>query len=216
MGWLVMKQHPDRMGRVNIADLNHNTIVMLQHRYYIPIALFTGYAIPTLVACFWGDPFGGFIYAGVIRIFMVNQATFAVNSLAHWLGDQPFDDRISPRDHIVTALATMGEGYHNFHHEFPSDYRNAIKWHQYDPTKWCIWTWKQMGLAYNLQEFPTNEIEKGQVQQIRKKLDQRSAKLDWGVPVDQLPVLSWDEFQRNVKEGGQLIAISGVIYDVSG
>jgi stearoyl-CoA desaturase (delta-9 desaturase) len=168
MGWLVMKQHPGRMGRVDIADPNHNTIVMLQHRYYIPIALLTGYAIPTLVACFWGDALGGFIYAGVIRIFAVNQATFAVNSLAHWLGDQPFDARNSPRDHIVPALVTMGEGYHNFHHEFPSDYRNAIKWYQFDPTKWCIWTWQQMGLAYNLQRFPRNEIEKGQVQQIRK------------------------------------------------
>lgn len=30
---------------------------------------------------------------------------------------QPFDDRNSPRDHVVTALVTLGEGYHNFHHE---------------------------------------------------------------------------------------------------
>lgn len=36
----------------------------------------------------------------------------------------------------ITALITLGEGYHNFHHEFPSDYRNAIQWYQYDPTKW--------------------------------------------------------------------------------
>lgn len=34
----------------------------------------------------------------------------------------------------------MGEGYHNFHHQFPMDYRNAIKWYQFDPTKWFIAT----------------------------------------------------------------------------
>jgi stearoyl-CoA desaturase (delta-9 desaturase) len=44
--------------------------------------------------------------------FFIQQATFCVNSLAHWLGDQPFDDRNSPRDHVITALVTLGEGYH--------------------------------------------------------------------------------------------------------
>lgn len=34
----------------------------------------------------------GFVYGGILRIFFVQQATFCVNSLAHWLGDQPFDD----------------------------------------------------------------------------------------------------------------------------
>lgn len=50
------------------------------------------------------------VYAGILRIFFVQQATFCVNSLAHWLGDQPFDDRNSPRDHVITALVTLGEG----------------------------------------------------------------------------------------------------------
>jgi stearoyl-CoA desaturase (delta-9 desaturase) len=46
--------------------------------------------------------------------FFIQQATFCVNSLAHWLGDQPFDDRNSPRDHVITALVTLGEGYHKY------------------------------------------------------------------------------------------------------
>jgi len=48
--------------------------------------------------------------------FFIQQATFCVNSLAHWLGDQPFDDRNSPRDHVITALVTLGEGYHKYAH----------------------------------------------------------------------------------------------------
>ncbi|KAG5220169.1 delta fatty acid desaturase protein [Salix suchowensis] len=31
----------------------------------------------------------------------------------------PFDDKHTPRDHLITALVTIGEGYHNFHHQFP-------------------------------------------------------------------------------------------------
>ncbi|BGO93176.1 hypothetical protein NBRC10512_007573 [Rhodotorula toruloides] len=63
---------------------------------------------------------------------------------------------------FLTALATIGEGYHNFHHEFPSDYRNALRWWQYDPTKLFIWTMSKLGLASQLRTFPDNEIKKGQ------------------------------------------------------
>jgi stearoyl-CoA desaturase (delta-9 desaturase) len=45
---------------------------------------------------------------------------------------------------------TIGEGYHNFHHQFPMDYRNAIRWYQYDPTKWFIWVMQSVGLASHL------------------------------------------------------------------
>ncbi|MCJ1225766.1 stearoyl-CoA 9-desaturase [Toensbergia leucococca] len=215
-GWMLMKQNPKRIGRTDISDLNEDPVVVWQHRHYLKVVAFMGLVLPMLVCGLgWGDWFGGFVYAGVLRIFFIQQATFCVNSLAHWLGDQPFDDRNSPRDHIITALVTLGEGYHNFHHEFPSDYRNAIEWHQYDPTKWSIWTWKQLGLAYDLKQFKNNEIEKGRVQQLQKKVDQARSKLDWGVPLDTLPVMEYEDYQDQVKNGRGLVTIAGVVHDVT-
>lgn len=107
-------------------------------------------------------------------------------------------------------------GYHNFHHEFPSDYRNAIEWWQYDPTKWFIWINKKIGLAYNLKQFRSNEIEKGRVQQQQKKLDQQRHRLDWGVPLEQLPVMEWDDYVDQCKNGRALISVAGVVHDISG
>ncbi|KAK4231271.1 putative acyl-CoA desaturase [Podospora fimiseda] len=216
IGWMVMKQNPRRIGRTDITDLNDDAVVVWQHRNYIKSVLFMALIVPMLVCGLgWGDYLGGFVYAGILRIFFIQQATFCVNSLAHWLGDQPFDDRNSPRDHVITAFVTLGEGYHNFHHEFPSDFRNAIEWYQYDPTKWFIWTMKQLGFAYNLKTFPQNEIEKGRVQQLQKKLDQKRSTLDWGAPLESLPVVSWDDFVKEAKENGKAwIAIAGVIHDV--
>lgn len=139
-----------------------------------------------------------------------------MNSLAHYLGDQPFDDNRSPRDHFLTALITLGEGYHNFHHEFPSDYRNGIEWHQLDVTKWIIRIFEYFGLASNLKCFRDAEIEKGRIQQIHKKLDKRSSRLDWGKPLSELPVMDWDEYQQRVNNELQsLIVIEGVVHDVS-
>ncbi|KAL1864224.1 stearoyl-CoA 9-desaturase [Diaporthe australafricana] len=216
IGWMVMKQNPKRIGRTDITDLNEDPVVVWQHLNFIKSVIFMGVVFPTLVAGLgWGDWWGGYVYAGILRIFFVQQATFCVNSLAHWLGDQPFDDRNSPRDHVITALVTLGEGYHNFHHEFPSDYRNAISWWQYDPTKWSIWAWKQLGLASDLKTFRQNEIEKGRLQQQQKKLDQKRVNLDWGVPLEQLPVIDWDDYVEQAKAGRGLVAIAGVIHDVT-
>ncbi|KAI9732642.1 MAG: stearoyl-CoA 9-desaturase [Cirrosporium novae-zelandiae] len=216
IGWMVMKQNPKRIGRTDITDLNEDPVVVWQHKNYLKTVFTMGMGFPMLVAGLgWGDWWGGFIYAGILRIFFVQQATFCINSVAHWIGEQPFDDRNSPRDHMITAWLTLGEGYHNFHHEFPSDYRNAIKWYQYDPTKWMIWFWKQVGLAYNLKQFPGNEIEKGRVQQLQKKLDQRRSKLNWGIPLDQLPIMEWEDYVEQSKNGRALIAVAGVIHDVS-
>lgn len=213
---MVIKQNPKRIGRTDISDLNEDPVVVWQHRHYIPVVFIMGLAFPMLVAGMgWNDWWGGFIYSGVLRIFFLQQATFCVNSLAHWIGEQPYDDRNSPRNHIITALITFGEGYHNFHHEFPSDYRNAIEWHQYDPTKWTIWAWKQLGLAYNLKKFRANEIEKGRLQQLQKKVDQKRAQIDWGSPLPQLPVMEWDDFVERASNGRALVAIAGIVHDVT-
>lgn len=216
LGWMVMKQNPKRMGRTDISDLNEDPVVVWQHTHYLKCVSTMALAFPMLACGLgWGDWFGGFIYGGILRVFFVQQATFCINSIAHWLGDQPFDDRNSPRNHTFTALLTLGEGYHNFHHEFPSDYRNGIEWYDYDPTKWLINTWKTFGLAYDLKQFRANEIEKGRLQQQQKKLDQTRSRLDWGAPLEQLPVMEWDDYVAEAKNGRGLVAIAGVVHDVT-
>ncbi|KAG5518529.1 hypothetical protein PMAC_002925 [Pneumocystis sp. 'macacae'] len=214
-GWMLIKQNPKNAGRSDISDLKADPVVIWQHKNYFKIVLTMGFLLPMFVAGLgWGDWRGGFFFSGICRLVFVQHATFCVNSLAHWVGDQPFDDRHSSRDHIFTAFATLGEGYHNFHHEFPMDYRNAIFWYQYDPTKWLIILFKILGMAHNLKEFPSNEVQKGILQQKQKKLDQLKKKLDWGIPLDQLPVIEFEEYQEQAKIR-PLILISGIVYDVS-
>ena len=72
-----------------------------------------------------------------------------------------------------------------------------------------------MGLAFDLKQFKSNEIEKGRVQQLQKKLDQKRSKLDWGVPLDSLPVMEWDDFKEQAENGRGLIAVAGVVHDVT-
>ncbi|KXS09194.1 hypothetical protein M427DRAFT_105886 [Gonapodya prolifera JEL478] len=216
MGWMLVHEKPKNRGYVDITDLDRDPLVRFQHNFYLPIAIFGAFVFPTLVAGYgWGDWRGGFFYAGILRQVLIHHATFCVNSLAHLIGEQPFDDRLTPRNHFITALVTLGEGNHNFHHEYPTDYRNAIKWWQYDPTKWVIWAASVLGLTWDLHEFPSNEIRKGEIKMIEKKINDEKAHLDYGVPVEELPGWSFAECEFKAKAAQEkLIVIDNVVYTV--
>ena len=217
IGWLIFKPRR-KPGVADVTDLLRDPTVQWQRRNYVTLAFLTSFLIPTLVAGLgWGDYRGGYFFVGVLRLTVIHHTTFCVNSLAHYLGDAPFDDRHTPRDHYITALVTLGEGYHNFHHEFPSDYRNALKWFQYDPTKLLILLFEKLGLASNLKEFPQNEIQKGRYAMARKELDRVCQTIAWPKGNQDLPVVSFDEYQQLAKEDPHrsLVLIAGFIHDVS-
>lgn len=214
VGWMIVKPRR-KPGIADVSDLSKNEVIKFQHKYYVLIFLLMAFIVPTMIPWLgWGDAQGGYVYAAVLRLCFVHHSTFCVNSLAHWLGETPFDDKHTPRDHLITALCTIGEGYHNFHHQFPMDYRNAIKWYQYDPTKWFIWACQQVGLASHLKVFPDNEVRKGELTMQLKKLREVQEKLKWPSNSDDLPVTSWESFQEQAQTR-PLILISGFIHDVS-
>jgi len=154
-------------------------MINFQHKNYLWMGLGMAFLVPTLIAgLLWGDYWGGFVYAGVCRLIFVHHSTFCVNSMAHYFGSHTYDDERTPRDHIFTALVTMGEGYHNFHHEFPNDYRNGIRPYDYDPTKWTIRLLSLFGLTYKLKEFPANEVAKGKLHMKQKKIRSRKGEIN--------------------------------------
>jgi stearoyl-CoA desaturase (delta-9 desaturase) len=123
-----------------LRDLWAVRSIRWQHRWYAAVAIGIGLVVPTAIATMWGYPWGGLLVAGFLRAGLMLQSTFAVNSLAHLVGRRRYDARSSARDSVLTALVTFGEGYHSYHHRFPFDYRNGVRWWQYDPSKWLIWS----------------------------------------------------------------------------
>lgn len=134
------------------AQFKKDRLVVWQDNHYIPI-LITGFAIPFIAGFLHGGWMGGlgcFLLAGVGRAFLVLNSTFCINSICHLWGDQPNGTDNSSRDSWWISLITFGEGYHNYHHAYPRDYRNGPKWYNFDPSKWLIFCLKSVGLAGNL------------------------------------------------------------------
>lgn len=165
IGWMLREYQSTRYADYsNCKDLQKDKIVMWQHKYYLPIVLVSNFGICILLGWLNGDILGMVLLAGLTRLVLVHHVTFFINSLAHMWGSRPFTDKNSARDNGVLAFFTFGEGYHNFHHIFEYDYRNGVKWWQFDPTKWMIKGLSYLGLTNNLRTCPEERIEKAKLE----------------------------------------------------
>lgn len=161
IGWMLREYQPaDYHDYHNVRDLQRDKIVMWQHNNYLLLALLTNFGIPALFGILTGNFWASILLVGFLRLVVSHHVTFLINSLAHMWGKQPYNDQNTAKDNAFVALLTYGEGYHNFHHAFAFDYRNAIKWWQFDPTKWLIKGLSLVGLAKNLRKTPEVRINK--------------------------------------------------------
>ncbi|KXN85168.1 Acyl-CoA desaturase [Leucoagaricus sp. SymC.cos] len=217
IGWILFKPR-FQLGSADISDLRNDPVVQWQRRNYWNIVVVVSVIIPGAIpwVC-WAESLGAcIVYAVAARMCFLFHVTFSVNSFAHWLGETTYDDKHTPRDHFITALLTLGEGYHNFHHEFPMDYRNAVEWYQYDPTKWFIRLCQLLRLASNLRVCPENEIRKSELTMQLKSLKEKQDGLIWPTSSSVLPVINWASHivqEQSLKR--PLIVIAGFIHDVS-
>ncbi len=174
--WLFYKE-PAAHCYDNVPDLKARRLVLWQHRGGNALGILVGLGLPTLVGAAFGRPLGGLLWGGFLRIALIHHTTFLVNSVAHLYGRRPYDEQSTARDNGLLAFITNGEGYHNFHHKFPADFRNGVRWYQWDPTKWLILALHRVGLARNLHQTPHAVIEKSRLGLARAKADQRLERL---------------------------------------
>lgn len=160
MGWMLRDYPSGAIDNSGARDLEADPLVAFQHRYYVPLAVGMNLLVPGLIGALHGDIIGGLLIAGALRLVLVHQITFFINSLAHYWGKRPFTRTNTARDNGVIALLTFGEGYHNYHHLFQWDYRNGIRWWQFDPTKWLIAGAARIGLASDLKRVPEFKIQR--------------------------------------------------------
>jgi len=152
-----------------VGDLQRDPLIRWQHRYHFWIGAAVALA-PVYVGLATGDLWGQAVMGVLLRIVLTHHSTFLINSAAHFFGSQPYSDANSARDNGFLAPFTFGEGYHNFHHMWQWDYRNAPHWYQWDPGKWLITAFAWVGLARGLRRVSRTEILRARVAMDAKRL----------------------------------------------
>lgn len=155
--------------KIPATDLRSNPRVMWQHRNYVKLIAIMTFFLPVALGFIWGDPIGSLLWVAGVRLTLVYHATFSINSFAHLIGTQPYSTKTTAKDSPVTAILALGEGYHNFHHHFQSDYRNGIKWYQFDPTKWFVYAMQKVGITSDLRRTPQKLIDEAIAETAAKK-----------------------------------------------
>jgi stearoyl-CoA desaturase (delta-9 desaturase) len=180
----IFYRHPAPDAASNAADLLKNPVVQWQNRWYRIILIVGGFGLPALVGAAFGDPLAGLLWGGFLRLAVIHHTTFFVNSLAHYVGKPSYNPEVSARDNWGVALLTLGEGYHSFHHRFPADFRNGIRWYHWDPAKWFIATLRTLGLATELRSATPPQIEGARMHAALHSLEPRLAAVREDVAAD--------------------------------
>jgi len=92
----------------------------------------------------------GYIWGGLVRIFLVHHVTWSVNSVCHFFGGRRFDIEDQSTNVAWLAVVSLGESWHHNHHAFPrSAYHGLRRW-EIDPSGLIISAMSHLGLAWNV------------------------------------------------------------------
>ncbi len=160
MGWFLTKGgfRPDLR---RVRDLMQYPELRWLDRFDIavPVALAVGLFLageslqekhPVLGTDGWQLLVWGFFISTVV----LYHATYTINSLCHVFGSRRYATRDDSRNNFWLSLVTLGEGWHNNHHYYPTSVRQGFYWWEIDLTFYGLKLLALLGLIRRLKPIP--------------------------------------------------------------
>lgn len=136
-----------------IKDLRSDRVACAVSRQF-PLWVVAGLALPAaiggLMTMSWMGVLLGFLWGGLVRVFLVHHVTWSVNSVCHLWGARPFASHDHSRNNAIVGVLALGEGWHNNHHAFPTSARHGLVWWQFDLSYVLIRALAAVGLAWGV------------------------------------------------------------------
>lgn len=173
VGWILDDFQPD-IPKFAGPLLKDRLIVFISETFVYWVLL--GFLIPTLICGAIGFLHGGgvhglligslqgFLWGGLVRVFLNHHVTWSVNSICHTFGGRDFETTDVSRNNFLFALLALGEGWHNNHHAFPRSAFHGMRWWQIDISGYLIRLLEKVGLARDVVRISPERIAKRRVQ----------------------------------------------------
>ena len=167
MGWLMSEKFSKASFR-RIHDLTKYRELLLLDKFH--------YLVPVLLAALlfvFGEVLAAYApsletnglqllaWGFFVSTVLLYHATFAINSLAHILGSRRFETDDNSKNSFILAVLTLGEGWHNNHHRYPSSEKHGFVWWEFDPTHYALKFFSWFGLVWDLRGVPTTSTQRG-------------------------------------------------------
>ena len=163
-GWLLETQGQADWKRYATELYEDQKMRKIGRRF--PFLVIVSLAIPTL-AGFVLDGFTlrgalmGYIWGGLVRIFLVHHVTWSVNSICHFFGRRRFEIEDQSTNVAWLALFSLGESWHHNHHAFPRSAYHGLRWWEIDLSGLFISMLARVGLAWNVVRItPERQLQK--------------------------------------------------------
>lgn len=158
IGWFL---NPERTDAARWApDLQAEPVMRRVDRAF-PVLVVASFALPPLLALSvtgsgWAA-LSAFLWASMVRIFLLHHITWSINSICHFFGDRPFTTRDEATNNWPLSLVSFGESWHNNHHAFPTSARHGLLRGQVDLTYRVIRLLEGLRLARNVR-LPSRQM----------------------------------------------------------
>lgn len=160
IGWLFANEVTN--SAMFAKDLLRDPVIAKVNNYYL-VWLVLGLFLPAVIAGAllqtWMGFLSGFLWGGLLRVFLAHQFTWSVNSIMHLFGTRSFDTSEHSTNNIWFAIPTFGEAWHNNHHAFQSSAKFGLQWWQIDIGYWVIHFFEKMGLVWDVKTPTTAMID---------------------------------------------------------
>ncbi|XP_048002065.1 acyl-CoA Delta(11) desaturase-like [Leguminivora glycinivorella] len=164
VGWMLVNKHPElkkRRACIDMSDMRRNPVVSFQYKYGFAFIATFAYIIPTLIPMYlWGETLMNAYFVNILRTIICQNCTSLVNSFAHAYGNKPYDKNLTASENMLAHFGTLGEGFHNYHHVFPWDYRSSELGSSFNLPAAFIEFFAKIGWAYNLKTAEYSAVAK--------------------------------------------------------
>jgi len=147
--------------------------------YYLLLMPIICFVLPTVLPMYlWGESLNvSWHVMALLRWCLSLNLIWTVNSSAHMHGMRPYDKNICPVDQGFLIFFRVGEGYHNYHHVFPWDYKSAeLGKYSQDVTTKFIEFMAYLGWAYDLKSVSLDLVK----QRVQRSGDGSHPAWGWG------------------------------------
>lgn len=155
LGWQITPKSSEVIEAGKTLDLKHlygNPLLSFQHKHYHWLMPVIAIGMPVALSALWGDALGGLVVGFFFRQMYFSNGVSLINSLCHYSGTKDYDAEASSTNTLFATFITFGEGYHNYHHKYPYDYKASESLFCYNPTAWMIKALSFVGLTSDLRQ----------------------------------------------------------------